>query len=291
MTLKHYKEYDKESIRAVIESGLKKDLHLHTYYSDGELSPKEVIDLRVKEGYELLAITDHDGDEGSLEGMRYAESIGLSFISGIELDSTDELGQDLHILGYGFDYNNEIFSNTLREIRAERDRRNDRFLKALNGLGYEVTLDDLAGVNEGRYVGKPTFAKILQQKGFLDNYHDAFRGIFREPELKSIKKEALTSQEAISTIQDAGGVAILAHPMEQRHLNESFEDFRPRMYTLLDRMRDYGIDGIEYKHPSADEAQQALLLEYAYKYGLMITEGSDIHSPTQSRSYSRYHIP
>ena len=291
MTLKHYKEYDKESIRRVLESGLKRDLHMHTYFSDGELSPKDLIDMRVKQGYQLLAITDHDGDEGSKEGMKYAEKIGLPFISGIELDSVDELGKDIHILGYGFDYDYYGFIQVLWEIRHERARRNDRLMAALNELGYTIDLDDIGGINEGRYVGKPTFARVLQNKGFVNSYLEAFNTIFKEPGIKEIKKETLTSLTAIVTIQEAGGVAVYAHPMEQRMPGESFEEFRPRLYKLLDTMRGYGIDGIECKHPSADEYQSELLLEYADKYGLIVTEGSDIHSPTQQRDYSRYHMP
>ena len=289
--MKNYKEFDKESIRTVIESGLKRDLHMHTYYSDGELSPKEIIDMRVSQGYELLAITDHDGDEGSKEGMLYAEKIGLPYISGIELDSVDELGKDIHILGYGFDYNYYGFTQVLWEIRQERAKRNDKFMAALNEMGYDITLDDIASVNEGRYVGKPTFARILQDKGCLKSYPEAFNGLFRESPLKEIKKETLTSLTAIITIQEAGGVAVMAHPMEQRRMGESLEDFKPRMFTILDKMREDGIDGIECMHPSANEEMSELLMEYADKYGLIITEGSDIHSVTHKRDYSRYYRP
>lgn len=289
--MKNYKEYDKASIRTIIESGLKRDLHMHTYYSDGELSPREVIDMRVAEGYQLLSITDHDGAEGSLEGMKYAEEIGIPYISGIELDSVDELGKDIHILGYGFDYSYYGFTQVLWEIRHERAKRNDRFMAALNEMGYDITLDDIGSINEGRYVGKPTFARILQNKGVVENYQDAFSGIFREPKLRAIKKDTLTTLTSIITIQEAGGVAVMAHPMEQRHLGEPFEEFKPRLYQILDKIRGYGIDGIECKHPSATEEQTELLMEYADKYGLMITEGSDFHSATHHRDFSRYHLP
>lgn len=289
--MKHYREYDKQSIRAIIESGLKRDLHMHSCYSDGELTPREIIDLRMSEGYELLAITDHDGEEGSKIGADYADRAGVSFISGIEFDSTDSLGKDIHILGYGFDFKNADFRELLFEIRRKRAVRNDRFMKALNDLGYGVTLDDIGSINEGRYVGRPTFAKILQNKGYLDNYHDAFNDIFRHESLRAIQKETLSSRTAIEQIQAAGGVAVMAHPMEQRHIDESFEDFKPRLYEIMDRMRYYGIDGIECRHPSANEEQSELLMEYADMYGLIITEGSDMHSLTGGRDYSRYHRP
>ena len=289
--MKHYKEYDKQSIRALIESGLKRDLHMHTCYSDGSLMPEELVDLRASEGFELISITDHDGMEGSEIGRRYADKAGVSFISGIEFDTNDELGKDMHMLGYGFDYDNPKLRTVLLDIRLKRARRNDRMLKTLNRLGYEISLDDIGSINDGRYVGKPTFALLLCRKGYIERPDIAFSTIFREPELREVIKETMASSDAIDLIHEAGGLAVLAHPMEQRHLFESFEDFRPRLYEILDKMRACGIDGLECHHPSASEEQQELLVEYADKYGLMITEGSDMHSPDVVRDYSRYHRP
>ena len=100
--MNHYKitkDFTKDDMRALIESDLKKDIHMHTVYSDGALTPKEVIDMRVAEGFELLAITDHDGIGGSVAVREYAESLGINFISGIEIDPEDGLGKDIHMLG------------------------------------------------------------------------------------------------------------------------------------------------------------------------------------------------
>ena len=289
--MKNYKEYDKESIRAAIECGLKRDLHMHTCYSDGSLTPEEVIDLRVSKGFECLAITDHDGMEASAMGMEYAEKLGISFISGIELDSNDEVGRDLHMLGYGFDYNNPDFRRDLLDIRVKRAQRNDRLMKALNDHGYNITLEDVGAINDGRYVGKPTFAQILVQKGVANTPDQIFKGVFREDDIRAIKKETISSKKAIDIIHEAGGVAILAHPMEQRHMEESFKDFLPRMYKILDKMREYGVDGIECTHPSASHRQKEILMEYADFHGLIISEGSDLHNPLVPRNYARYHRP
>ena len=289
--MKLYKEYDKQSIRTIIESGLKRDLHMHTNFSDGTLSPEKLLKLRMEQGFELLAITDHDGIDGSVIGEEFAEKTGLCYIAGIEFDSEDELGKDLHILGYGYDRNNSDFRDALRDIRVKRARRNDRLMKVLNERGYSITLDDVGSINKGRYVGKPTFAYILYLNGFTENPNEAFNTIFRDEEIRSIKKETLSSRDVVEIIHTAGGMAVMAHPMEQRRPGESFEDFKPRMYRIMDRMREYGIDGIECFHPSASPEQSELLVEYADRHGLMITEGSDVHSPNHIRDYSRYHMP
>lgn len=282
---------DKAELRELIESDLKKDLHMHTVHSDGALTPEELIDMRVSEGYELLSITDHDVAGGTVAGAGYAEKIGVRFICGIEFDSVDELGKDLHMLGYGFDPHNELFMDKLIEVLNERNIRNEKLRTALNERGYGITIEDVKAVNNGRYVGKPTFAKILVKKGIASSVNEVFATIFREPDIKVIQKVTMPSKEAIATIHAAGGLAVMAHPMEQRRLDESFADYEPRMYRIMDRMIEYGVDGIECHHPSATPGQQELLVRYAKEHGMMITRGSDIHSPTQPRDYSRYHRP
>ena len=289
----HFKiseEFNKDDMRALIESDLKKDLHMHTRYSDGELTPQELIDMRAAEGYELLAITDHDGIGGSVAGSTYAESLGLQFIYGIEFDSEDVLGKDLHILGYGFDPHNEEFMDTLIYVTDERRIRNEKFRECLNKRGYNITPEEIWAVNNGRYVGKPTFARVMVQKGIVKEIREAFDTIFKEPDLKAIKKVTLSTQEVVEVIKKAGGLAVMAHPMEQRRPNETFEEFKPRLYELMDRMREYGIDGLECFHPSASPEQSELFVAYAKEHDLMITRGSDFHSK-ENRNYEIFHRP
>ena len=283
--------YHQQNIADLLTSDLKSDLHIHTYYSDGEFSPEEIVDRWHDQGYKIISITDHDGIEGSIIGMGYAAGIkDITFIPGIEFDSIDETGKDVHILGYGFDYSSPELRNALTEILMVRARRNDKLMAAINDLGYKVTLDDIGEINEGRYVGKPTFAKILFNKGYTSDPQEAFRTIFREPSISKIYKETLRSDQVIDLIHTSGGLAVLAHPMEQRRLGENFEEFLPRMYELLSRMRGFGIDGIECRHPSANEFQTELLEEYAEKHRLLSTGGSDFHTDKNPRDFSSYHV-
>ena len=282
--------FNQQNIAELLTSDEKSDLHIHTYFSDGEYSPEEIVDRWHAQGYKIISITDHDGIEGSLIGMDYAAGIkDITFIPGIEFDSIDEIGKDIHILGYGFDYSNPELRDALHDILMIRARRNDKLMAAINKLGYEVTLNDIGEINEGRYVGKPTFAKILFKKGYTSDPQEAFRTIFREPSIRKINKQTLRSEQVIDLIHKAGGLAVLAHPMEQRRIGENFEDFLLRMYELMKRMREFGIDGIECRHPSANELQTELLVEYAAKYGLLSTGGSDFHTDKNPRDYSRYH--
>ena len=172
----------------------------------------------------------------------------------------------------------------------ERRDRNERFRECLNKRGYGIKPEEVWAVNNGRYVGKPTFATVLMQKGIVKDVKEAFDTIFREPDLKAIKKVTLPTQKVVEVIHNAGGLAVMAHPMEQRRRSESFKEFKPRMYRIMDRMIEYGIDGIECFHPSASPEQSELLVAYAKEHGLMITRGSDFHS-RENRNYDIFHRP
>ena len=127
--------YGKKSVSAeetarIIESDVKKDLHIHSFYSDGRLSPEEIIDAWSSEGYELISITDHDGIDGSLSVIEYAQEKEICLIPGIEFDSADPLGRDMHILGYGLDYDSPELKESLNGILLERA---DRGVRELGG--------------------------------------------------------------------------------------------------------------------------------------------------------------
>ena len=280
-----------EELAELLQSDVKKDLHLHTYYSDGVLSPEEVTDRWASEGYKLIAVTDHDGIDGSVIALDYAADKDITVVSGIEFDSVDSLGRDLHILGYGFDPECPELTEALDNILLERAARNEAMLAELNKMGYSMTLDDIIEVNEGRFIGKPTFATVMVRKGYLSSNQEAFNTVFREPSMRRIRKKTLSSEEVVDLIHKAGGLAVFAHPMEQRHLDEPYNQFRERLIVILERMREYGIDGIECWHPSADDGQAEALRAYAVRHDLIVTKGSDFHSDYLNRDFSRYHRP
>lgn len=265
-----------------------KDYHIHSYYSDGELSPKEIVDRWYENGYKLISITDHDGISGSIEGYEYVKknNIDIQFIPGIEFDSEDELAPEIHILGYGFDYDNPELRNALSKVTIWRAVRNDKIHNVIKALGYDISIDDLEDINGGRYTGKPTFAQALINKGYFASISEVFDNLLdANDEIDSIKKEKLSSKEVIDTIHAAGGIAIMAHPMEYIRKDEDIEEFLPRLVKLMGKMVEYGIDGIECVHPSATHIETLWLEECAKKNKLVMTNGSDFHSDKNIRIY------
>lgn len=277
-----------EEIIKLIKSDEEKDLHIHSVFSDGVLTPEEIVDRWMDEGKKTIAITDHDGIGGSIVAVKYAQNKPINVIPGIEFDSECELGKDLHILGYGIDFENDELHAKLKNILQWRAERNEKILLALEKMGHVITEEEINSINDGRYVGKPTFARVLVKRGLYKDLKEVFEKFFGNiPEIKNIKKVALSSKEVVDTIHAAGGLVVLAHPMEQMKSIESFEQFKPRLFNLLDSFVEYGIDGIECYHPSADEEQSELLRKYAESHGLLVTRGSDFHFDGLKRKYTR----
>lgn len=281
----------KKNLINLIESNKKKDLHIHTCFSDGELTPQQVVDRWYKEGYEVISVTDHDGINGSEIAVEYASDKEIICIPGIEFDSIDNLAKDMHILGYGIDFKNIQLRSELGKVREWRDRRNRKLLKALQTLGYDIDWKDVIANSNGEYIGKPMFALALFKKGYVKKPVDAFPEIFRTyEEIRNIKKDVLSSEKVIEIIHNAGGLAVIAHPIEQRKINEGFAEFNQRLYIMLSKFLEYGIDGIECYHPSASKRQSEMLRKFAERNGLLVTRGSDFHVDNFNRNFSRYHI-
>lgn len=261
------------------------DYHIHTYFSDGDMSPEELVDRYIEKGYREIAITDHDEIEGSMIAVWHSAGRSIRVIPGIELSTKDEKGNTIHMLGYYINYSSPELKNALSTIRHWRAVRNDKLLTVLNEMGYDITIDELLTVNDGRYVGKPTFARLLVNRGVAEDEDAVFKGLFREEIFRKLSKRTLTTYEAIDVIHSAGGKAVLAHPMEIRKKGESQEEFYHRIRTLIDELIRYGIDGIECYHPSASIVEAEMLRDIARSNNLCVTKGSDFHSDSARRDY------
>ncbi|MBQ0040867.1 MAG: PHP domain-containing protein [Clostridiales bacterium] len=279
---------EKNEVIKLIKEDVCKDLHIHTVFSDGVLTPEQVVDRWMAEGKKTIAITDHDGIDGSIVAVEYAKDKDINVIPGIEFDSANELGRHMHILGYGMDYYDDAMQSKLKQMLAWRKERNDSILAELRRQGIDITDEEIYAVNEGRYVGKPTFGRILVQRGMFKDLADAFNNLLSASAgFKAIKKQTLHSKEVVETVHAAGGIVVLAHPMEQMKTGESWEEFEPRLIKLLDTFVEYGVDGIECWHPSASEENSEYLAKYADDHGLLKTWGSDFHFDGLNRIYTR----
>ncbi len=240
------------------------DLHLHTTFSDGALSPNELIHRVHAVGLSVVSITDHDNVGAIDEAVKIGNGFGIEVISGVEL-SVALNDKDIHLLAYFFDHTDQKLLDYLSFFRYERLKRAERIIQKLNDINIPLTLDsvlDQAGIGS---VGRPHIASALLEEGLTGTYHEAFMKYigFGAPAYE--KKFQLTPVEATKLISQAGGLSFLAHPGKYTTEVE--------LSTLIQS----GLDGIEVVHPSHNEARQEFYRGVVHQYFLLECGGSDYH--------------
>jgi 3',5'-nucleoside bisphosphate phosphatase len=242
----------------------KVDLHTHTYYSDGALSPEELIIRAAELGIDTISITDHDTIDALPEAIEYAREYNITVIPGVELSAT--LGnKDVHILGYLFDPANQPLKETLKLLKRERMHRAERIVQKLNRmdlpLSFEMVLEQ-AGTSA---IGRPHIAAALLDEGLTTHYSEAFENLIGNSGPAYEPKYHISPENAVEIIANAGGLAFVAHP--GGYIDED---------ELLALIR-AGIDGIEVIHPGHTEEKVRFYKSVASSYFLLESGGSDFH--------------
>ncbi|HWR43079.1 PHP domain-containing protein [Sporomusa sp.] len=246
------------------------DLHIHSTASDGRLSPLEIVRQAEDAGLSHIAITDHDTVAAHLE-LREAGIIDnsmskLSIIPGIEF-STDLPWHEVHILGYFIDIDNMKLRDQLEVILNDRLRRSRTMVEKLIQLGYSIDYDSvLEFAGQAMAVGRPHVAKVLVENGYFKTVSEAFDVLLAKNGPAYVPHYKLTPEQAIRLIEQAGGIAVLAHPGLIGDDN------------LVLNMVKAGMRGLEVFHPEHDQAMTSRYLDIANKYNLKITGGSDFHA-------------
>jgi len=245
------------------------DLHIHSTFSDGVLTPAEVVDLAESQGLTALAITDHDTAAGTDAAMQLGSEKGIEVISGIEISSWHG-DTSMHILGYRFNHEDKQFNSRLQLLQDGRESRNIRIIENLNRLGVRVDLNDLLQYSEYGQTGRPHIARLLVDKGAAKTVDLAFREYLRRGAAAYAERFRFSARDAIAMIREAGGIAVLAHPSS---LDPTLRSIPP----LLNDLCRVGLEGVEVYYPSHSPKAVKALLRMADEMGLLITGGSDFH--------------
>jgi predicted metal-dependent phosphoesterase TrpH len=249
------------------------DLHIHTYYSDGTMSPEEVVKAATDFGLSAISITDHDAIDGITPALEAARPVGLEVISGVEL-SSDYQGKDIHILGYAFQLADSPLVQKLAGMQAARMERMKKMVAKLKELGLlDIEFNDVCAQTRSDAVGRLHLAKLLVAKGHVPSLDVAFNKYLGEEAPAYFPKYQQTPQEAIKLIKDSGGVAVLAHPM----LTQKDE--------LIPSLVRAGMDGLEVYYPNCSTEIINFYLGIAAKHGLLVTGGSDAHGEAKMSTY------
>ncbi|MEN9559374.1 MAG: hypothetical protein RLZZ502_585 [Pseudomonadota bacterium] len=252
------------------------DLHTHSNYSDGVLSPSELVKRAKFRGVDMLALTDHDGLDGLEEAYLCAKHNDLRLIYGVEI-STTYANITLHIVGLNISPKNKDLSQGLADVRAGRDARGHLIAQDLARVG-------IANAYEGamKYADNPAllsrthFARFLLEQGLVGSTKEAFARYLTAGKPGYVPHEWTSVEQAIAWIHSAGGLAVLAHP-GRYPVRNSFE-----LDAIIDAFKDKGGDAIEVMSSSHTPAQSTQFALIAKQYGFLASVGSDFHSPLES---------
>jgi 3',5'-nucleoside bisphosphate phosphatase len=242
----------------------KADLHLHTTYSDGALSPYQLISKAKQAGLSIISITDHDSVGAVDEAVEIGREFDIEVVPGMELSAN--LGDlEVHILGYFMDCQDAPLLAALAVFREKRLRRAERIVGKLNRMNIPLSIDSVLANAGGNAIGRPHIATAMVNEGHAESYHQAFNKYLGNGRPAFERKEEFSPEETVRLIADSGGLSFLAHP------GRSLSD------ALLVRLIESGLDGIEVIHPSHNAELVSYYRAIVSQYCLMECGGSDFH--------------
>ena len=248
------------------------DLHVHTTTSDCSMEVEEILKMAKEKGITHIAFTDHDTTQDAKEHQDLAESYGIYGIPGIEMSAYDlKIQKKVHILGYGYSstkHIEEIGRETLR-------RRNANCLKQieiLNELGYCVPVEEIQKLSRSCIYKQHIFDYLVQTGQTEKMFGEIYKYIFKNGGPCDFDIEYPAAEDVVKSIKEDGGAAVLAHPGQQGN------------FEIITRLVEAGLSGIEWNHPSHGESDKKIIEDYAQRYDLFLTGGSDFHGRYENQS-------
>ena len=245
------------------------DLHSHSTFSDGSLTPTELISLAEKQGLSALALTDHNSGEGLTEFVNAGKNSSVEAIPGCEF-STDYRETELHMVGLFLPESAFLkIKDYVEDMHKEKRKSNKLLIENLNKAGYDITYEDAARMTKAKEFNRASVAQALMEKGIVGSVKEAFRTLLDEEFGYYIPPKRLSAIETIMFIKEIGGVSVLAHPFLNLNYAE-LEEFLPKAKTA-------GLDGIETLYSKFSDEETRMAKELAMRFGLKESGGSDFH--------------
>ena len=247
------------------------DLHMHSTVSDGTDAPGELLAKVAEAGISVFSITDHDAVKSAFKIKEIRKEGDPVFITGAEFSCKDEFGK-YHVLGYGFDPESEAVKSVVDRghgIRVKKVAARLDFLKSEFGITFPTEeIDNLFALDNP---GKPHIGNLMVKYGYADSKENAINNYINKAR---IKNEHIRPEEAIEGILGAGGVPVLAHPF---YGSGDELILGPDMEERLERLKAFGLRGLEAFYSGFSEKLRRSALTLADKFDLYVTAGSDYH--------------
>jgi len=268
------------------------DLHIHSTASDGTSAPDELPALARRAGLSAMALTDHDTTAGLPACAAACAAAKIDFVPGIELSAdpssvngrTEPRGT-LHILGLFIRHDDAQLQRVQQRLVKAREDRNPQIITNLNKLGVRMTYEEVVDEAQGHIVGRPHIAAVLLRKGYVKSIQDAFARYIGEGAAAYARKDRLRADDAIAAIHNAGGLAILAHPVQLRCASAD------ELAHVVRKLKDIGLDGIETRHCDHRPGDVEQLERLAGQLGLLTSGGSDFHGSRKAIELGSQKVP
>jgi len=248
---------------------MKADLHNHSYYSDGVMSPSEVVRLASEAECDLFSLTDHDTTDGIAEAQLEADKLNLNLINGVEISALWR-NMAIHILGLGIDINNDILQTGLEHNQKLRKERAEKIALGLWRSGIKDALEKTQSFSKTDMLTRTHFAQMLISEGYCKDMKAVFRRYLTGKKPGGVRVEWQDFNEIVQWIHAAGGKALIAHPFRYRMTHTKIQ-------TMLIDFKCVLGDGIEVVTGTSSDEEIQLGSQWANKYNLLATCGSDFH--------------
>jgi predicted metal-dependent phosphoesterase TrpH len=246
------------------------DLHTHTLYSDGTLSPRELVTHAREIGLAAVAVTDHDTVDGIDEAVEAGRELGVEVVPGVEINLEHDRAT-MDVLGYFLvDRPTETLRRELARLRTYRDERNARILERLAGLGYPIAPEELAALSENGAVGRPHIAEAMRRRGYVRSIAEAFERFLRRGAPAWVDRRRLSLPQAVRALRASGGLPVIAHPGIMR-------TDAAGLAAIVREVAKLGVVGLECYYPAHDRETVGRLLRLCERHGMVATGGSDFH--------------
>lgn len=249
------------------------DLHSHTNYSDGLLSPREVVTRAASNGVDILSITDHDTLSAYPEALEAAKDLNIKLVSGCEISTSWNNLPYIHVLVYDFDIENSVLTNAIGEMQQYRYNIAVQTNKKLIRAGLPDILDEVLESVDNNYnmLFRTSFANILVRKGICENVDKAKEQYFKPNRPGWVDASFPSISEVIQWAKQSNAKTVLAHPGQYSlPIDTDIE--------LLDYFRHTGGDAIEVSSGSHTNEQYIHYQEYCKRNNFAASRGSDFHS-------------
>ena len=242
------------------------DLHIHSTFSDGTLTPTQIVEVALAKKLRAIALADHDTISGIAPAQEAAAHSEMCVLPAVEI-STTRSGGDVHILGYFIDTEDAKLLEKLRVIRVARLERARKIADRLAELGVVIDFEQLLVEAGPDSIGRPHLATRLTREGYTRSPQEAFARYLARGRPAYVERYRLTPTEAIEVVCQAGGLPVLAHP-GLHNAEQWIEELVP-----------LGLQGLEAYHVNHSAAQTRHYVWVAQQRGLLVTGGSDSHGP------------